>query len=120
MNDECGNPVSLILEALSRSQRERASGSDIPGIETQHEFEPMSRSRSWQSVLPWLGLGLALPNICHGRDCLYFKRGEHNRRAGWPGGGVFIHLSVCLCDRRLHSGPRAILFVTLPVLNSDI
>lgn len=52
--------MSLILDALNRSQRERASANEVPGIATRHPLEPMPRSDLWQKVLPWLGLVAAL------------------------------------------------------------
>lgn len=52
--------MSLILDALNRSQAERDSEGDVPGIETQHWIEPLPYAGRWQRGLPWLALGLAL------------------------------------------------------------
>ena len=52
--------MSLILDALNRSQAERGSEGDVPGIETQHWVEPSPYARGWQRGLPWFALGLAL------------------------------------------------------------
>jgi len=52
--------MSLILDALNRSQRERDSGNKVPGIETQHTPEPLQRSNVWAKLLPWAGLVAAL------------------------------------------------------------
>lgn len=52
--------MSLILDALNRSQAERGSESGIPGIETQHWVEPVPYAGRWQRGMPWLALGLAL------------------------------------------------------------
>ena len=52
--------MSLILDALNRSQTERGSEGDVPGIETRHWVEPLPYAGRWQRGLPWLALGLAL------------------------------------------------------------
>ncbi|MEP4484393.1 MAG: general secretion pathway protein GspB [Halioglobus sp.] len=52
--------MSLILDALSRSQRERDGDAQVPGIETQHYHAPMPEQRNWRVALPWVGLGLAI------------------------------------------------------------
>ena len=52
--------MSLILDALNRSQAERGTEGDVPGIETQHWIEPLPYARRWQRGLLWLALGLAL------------------------------------------------------------
>ena len=52
--------MSLILDALNRSERERDNESDIPGIKTQHTVEPLPQAHRWRSSLPWVGLILAL------------------------------------------------------------
>ncbi len=50
--------VSLILEALSRSQQDRQSetGSGTPGLDTPAYVDVLSENRSWLSYLPWLAL----------------------------------------------------------------
>lgn len=52
--------VSLILDALNRSQRERDNKNDIPGLETQHPVEILPAPVSWRRWLPWAGLVAAL------------------------------------------------------------
>jgi general secretion pathway protein B len=52
--------MSLILDALNRSQAERGSEGHIPGIDTQHWVEPLPYTGRWQRGLPWLALCLAL------------------------------------------------------------
>jgi len=52
--------MSLILDALSRSQRERAGDAEVPSIETQHYHAPIPAQRSWRDIVPWAALGLAL------------------------------------------------------------
>ena len=59
-SNKYGVVMSLILDALNRSQTERGSESDVPGIETQHWVEPLPYAGRWQRGLPWLALGLAL------------------------------------------------------------
>ncbi len=58
--NEHGVVMSLILDALNRSQAERGSESDVPGIETRHWVESHPHAGRWQRSLPWLALGLAL------------------------------------------------------------
>ncbi|MEP6391467.1 MAG: general secretion pathway protein GspB [Halioglobus sp.] len=52
--------MSLILDALSRSQRERDGDAEVPGIETQHYHAPMPGQRNVRVALPWVGLGIAV------------------------------------------------------------
>ena len=52
--------MSLILDALNRSQRERDNRDSLPGIQTQHKIESLPALRSWHGVLPWLGLVFAM------------------------------------------------------------
>ena len=52
--------MSLILDALNRSQQERDNENDIPGIETQHRVDPLPATNSWRRGIPWLGLFVAL------------------------------------------------------------
>ena len=52
--------MSLILDALSRSQRERGGDVDVPGIDTQHYHTPIPEQRRWRTAIPWIALGLAL------------------------------------------------------------
>jgi len=52
--------MSLILDALNRSQRERDSNNDVPSLETQHPVEPLSQPGAWRRWLPWVGLVVAL------------------------------------------------------------
>jgi len=65
--------MSLILDALNRSQNERDNSREVPGIDTQHWVEPLPRSGGWQRRLPWLGLGIALAVIAW----LLFAGGEN-------------------------------------------
>jgi len=52
--------MSLILDALSRSQRERGGDVEVPGIDTQHYQTPVPAQRNWRTAIPWIALGLAL------------------------------------------------------------
>ena len=52
--------MSLILDALNRSQRERDSKNDVPGLETQHPVERLSHPGDRRRWLPWVGLVVAL------------------------------------------------------------
>lgn len=52
--------MSLILDALNRSQRERDIGNKVPGLEAQHTPESLPRSNNWNKILPWAGLVAAL------------------------------------------------------------
>ena len=52
--------MSLILDALSRSQRERGGDVEVPGIDTQHYQAPLPAQRNWRTAVPWIALGLAL------------------------------------------------------------
>lgn len=55
--------MSLILEALKRSQQERDSVNDIPGIETHHPVDTLGPTNSWRRFFPWGCLVLALAVI---------------------------------------------------------
>ncbi len=55
--------MSLILDALNRSQKERDNCREVPGISTQHWVEPLPPAGRWQRGLPWLGLVIALAVI---------------------------------------------------------
>jgi len=55
--------MSLILDALNRSQKERDNSREVPGISTQHWVEPLPPAGRWQRGLPWLGLVIALAVI---------------------------------------------------------
>lgn len=55
--------MSLILDALNRSQRERGQANEVPGIETQHHYQALAPSWPWTSALPWVGLVAALAVI---------------------------------------------------------
>ena len=53
--------MSLILDALKRSQQERQDGQSVPGLATAHYPESSAGGASpWLRALPWLGLVLAL------------------------------------------------------------
>jgi hypothetical protein len=54
--------VSLILEALNRSQKDRKSdsASGAPGLDTPAYIDEMEGDRQWQSYLPWFGLVVAI------------------------------------------------------------
>ncbi len=52
--------MSLILDALNRSQRERSQANEMPGIETQHHYRAPSPASRWTFALPWVGLVAAL------------------------------------------------------------
>ena len=52
--------MSLILDALSRSQRERDGDALVPGIDTQHYHTPATDGRKWRDAFPWVALGLAV------------------------------------------------------------
>ncbi|MEH6581756.1 MAG: general secretion pathway protein GspB [Halioglobus sp.] len=52
--------MSLILEALNRSRKERQSKSAAPNLDTPDYTESAAEERSWVRVLPWLGLLVAV------------------------------------------------------------
>lgn len=52
--------MSLILDALKRSQQERDSVNDIPGIETHHPIDAVGLANGWRRSLPWVCLVIAL------------------------------------------------------------
>jgi general secretion pathway protein B len=54
--------VSLILEALNRSQKDRQSdsASGVPGLDTPAYIDELDGDRKWQSYLPWFGLIVAI------------------------------------------------------------
>jgi hypothetical protein len=55
--------MSLILDALKRSQQERDSVNDIPGIETYHPVGTLGPVNGWRRYFPWGCLVLALAVI---------------------------------------------------------
>lgn len=55
--------MSLILDALKRSQQERDSINDMPGIETHHPIEPLAPVNGWRRSFPWVCLVLSLAVI---------------------------------------------------------
>ncbi|MBE9538547.1 MAG: general secretion pathway protein GspB [Proteobacteria bacterium] len=52
--------MSLILDALNRSQQERDEKGRVPGIQAQHSPVPTPQTDTWRRLLPWLGLLVAL------------------------------------------------------------
>lgn len=52
--------MSLILEALSRSAKERQGDSNNPGLDTPAYVDEPERSRTWLAALPWVAILLAL------------------------------------------------------------
>jgi general secretion pathway protein B len=61
--NESDNFMSLILDALKRSQQERDSVNDIPGIETHHPIDTLGPANGWRRYFPWGCLVLALAVI---------------------------------------------------------
>lgn len=55
--------MSLILEALNRSQRERQADADTPGLDTPVYLDEDGPNRRWLSYLPWIALLVALAII---------------------------------------------------------
>lgn len=55
--------MSLILDALNRSESERRGSGDIPGLATEHFNESAGESRRLVGYLPWLALALAVAII---------------------------------------------------------
>ncbi len=55
--------MSLILDAINRSQRERANPGDVPGIATQHYVDSSPPRGAWRLPLLLLALVLALAVI---------------------------------------------------------
>jgi len=55
-----GAGVSLILEALSRSSRDRNAGGQSPGLDTPAYVDEPRQRPYWLAVLPWSVLVLAL------------------------------------------------------------
>ncbi|MEP1472865.1 MAG: general secretion pathway protein GspB [Halieaceae bacterium] len=55
--------MSLILDALNRSESERRGSGEIPGLATEHFSEPSPDGRRLTAYLPWLGLVLAIAVI---------------------------------------------------------
>ena len=54
--------MSLILDALNRSESERRGG-DVPGLATEH-FHPQERDAGgWRLYLPWMALTVAVAVI---------------------------------------------------------
>ena len=52
--------MSLILDALNRSQQERDERDRVPGIQTQHALAAIPQADIWRRLLPWLALIVAL------------------------------------------------------------
>jgi general secretion pathway protein B len=55
---ECN--VSLILDALKRSEQDRVSPAGVPGVSTQHYPDSVATGSNWLQALPWAGLLIAL------------------------------------------------------------
>jgi len=55
--------MSLILEAINRSQRERANPGEVPGVATQHYSEATVAPGAWRQGLLGLALVMALGAI---------------------------------------------------------
>jgi general secretion pathway protein B len=71
--NEHGVVMSLILDALNRSQAERGHESDVPGIETQHWVDSPPSAQRLQRALPWVALVMALVVIVW---LLFSRNGE--------------------------------------------
>lgn len=67
--------MSLILEALTRSQRERLDPQSVPGLTSDVYVEPHEAGARWLRWLPWLALLVALLGI----GVLMFDRGQSGR-----------------------------------------
>jgi general secretion pathway protein B len=52
--------MSLILEALNRSQQDRQPAGRAPGLDTPAYIDDVVQERRWLSVLPWLALAAAV------------------------------------------------------------
>ena len=52
--------MSLILDALNRSESERRGSGEIPGLATEHFSEASGEGRRVAVYLPWLGMALAV------------------------------------------------------------
>jgi len=52
--------MSLILDALNRSQQERDNRDNTPGIQTQHPQVSLPPAATWRRLIPWAGLLAAL------------------------------------------------------------
>ena len=52
--------MSLILDALSRSEKERSTGDTVPGLATEHYLDETATGPAWRQYLPWLALLVAL------------------------------------------------------------
>ena len=57
---ENAEAVSLILDALNRSEKERSTGDTVPGLATEHYLDEANTVSSWRQYLPWLALLAAL------------------------------------------------------------
>lgn len=55
--------MSLILDALNRSESERRGSGEIPGLATEHFSEPSLEGRGLAAYLPWVGMAIALAII---------------------------------------------------------
>lgn len=52
--------MSLILDALNRSERERSSSDAVPNLATEHYLDTTATGPGWRQHLPWLALVVAL------------------------------------------------------------
>jgi general secretion pathway protein B len=52
--------MSLILEALNRSAKERQADSNNPVLDTPAYVDELDRNRKWLAVLPWVAIFIAL------------------------------------------------------------
>ena len=52
--------MSLILDALNRSEKERSTGNTVPGLATEHYLDEAATVPGWRQYLPWLALFAAL------------------------------------------------------------
>ncbi len=52
--------MSLILDALNRSEAERRGAGEVPGLATEHFSGSGPETRGWRQYLPWAGLVAAL------------------------------------------------------------
>ena len=52
--------MSLILDALNRSEKERSTGDTVPGLATEHYLDETATGPAWRQYLPWLALLVAL------------------------------------------------------------
>ena len=52
--------MSLILEALNRSQQDRQPAGRAPGLDTPAYIDDVVQERRWLSAIPWLALAAAV------------------------------------------------------------